>query len=436
MGYSTSRSEALFAQARAVIAGGVNSPVRAFNGVTGTPRFIDHGEGPCLFDADGNRYIDYVGSWGPLILGHAHPAVVEAVQKQAARGLSYGAPTELETTLATLICERTPSIDKVRMVNSGTEAAMTALRLARGATGRSKVLKFAGCYHGHVDALLVKPGSGALTLGIPGSPGVPEAVTRDTLTAEYNNLASVEQAFAEYPDDIACVMVEPVAGNMNCIPPAEGFLQGLRDLCDRYGALLVFDEVMTGFRVALGGAQARYGITPDVTALGKVVGGGMPVGAVGGQARYMDQLAPDGPVYQAGTLSGNPMGMAAGIATLQLISEPGFHDTIEATTRGLLEGLEAAADQHGIALCTQQVGSMFGLFFTEREAVTCFDEVAACDTERFKAFFHAMLDQGVYLAPSAFEAGFVSAAHDADAVDATLRAATAAFATLAEQANG
>lgn len=424
-------SSDLFDAARRVIPGGVNSPVRAFSSVGGTPPFIDRAEGAWLFDVDGNRYVDYVGSWGPMILGHAHPDVVKAVQDQAAKSLSFGAPCELEIRLAEKICELVPSIDAVRMVNSGTEAAMTALRLARGHTGRDKVIKFAGNYHGHVDALLVKPGSGSLTLGLPASPGIPAGVTADTLTAEYNDLDSVAAIFEANPDEVACVMVEPVAGNMNCVPPVAGFLEGLRELCDRYGALLVFDEVMTGFRVSLGGAQGHFGVTPDVTALGKIVGGGMPVGAVGGPRTVMDGLAPTGAIYQAGTLSGNPLGMAAGLATLTAISAASFHDRVAATTRRLCEGLEAAASRHGVPLTTQQAGAMFGIFFTDQRPITRFEHVAACDAEAFKAFFHAMLQRGVYLAPSAFEAGFVSAAHGAVELDATLEAADAAFAELA-----
>ncbi|MEQ8798448.1 MAG: glutamate-1-semialdehyde 2,1-aminomutase [Salinisphaeraceae bacterium] len=424
-------SSDLFDAARRVIPGGVNSPVRAFSSVGGTPPFIDRAEGAWLFDVDGHRYVDYVGSWGPMILGHAHPDVVQAVQAQAARSLSFGAPCELEIRLAEKICELVPSIEALRMVNSGTEAAMTALRLARGHTGRDKVIKFAGNYHGHVDALLVKPGSGSLTLGLPASPGIPAGVTADTLTAEYNDLDSVAAIFEANPEDVACVMVEPVAGNMNCVPPVEGFLEGLRELCDRYGALLVFDEVMTGFRVSLGGAQGHFGVTPDVTALGKIVGGGMPVGAVGGPRAVMDGLAPAGAIYQAGTLSGNPLGMAAGLATLTAISAEGFHDRVADTTRRLCEGLEATARRHGVPLTTQQAGAMFGIFFTDQRPITRFEHVAACDAEAFKAFFHAMLRRSVYLAPSAFEAGFVSAAHGAVELDATLEAADAAFAELA-----
>ncbi len=425
------RSQSLFKAARKVIPGGVNSPVRAFSSVGGTPPFIERAAGAHIFDVDGNRYIDYVGSWGPMILGHAHPAVVAAVQAQAAKGLSYGAPAEPEIRLAQLICETIPSIESVRMVNSGTEATMTALRLARGVTGRNKVLKFAGGYHGHVDALLVKPGSGALTLGLPASPGIPESVTRDTLIADFNDLDSVKQIFAEHGPDIACVMVEPVAGNMNCIPPVAGFLAGLRALCDQHGALLVFDEVMTGFRVARGGAQELYGVHPDITALGKIVGGGMPVGAVGASREIMQALAPTGSIYQAGTLSGNPLAMVAGIATLEALREDGFYRRLEARTEQLLDGLVACAKEYAIELHTQHVGSMFGLFFTAANQVQCFADASSCNLEQFKRFFHGMLSQGVYLAPSAFEAGFVSAAHGEEEIAQTLAAARATFAAMA-----
>jgi glutamate-1-semialdehyde 2,1-aminomutase len=422
------RSAQLFEEAARVIPGGVNSPVRAFAGVGGTPPFIARAEGAWLHDVDGNAYIDYVGSWGPMILGHAHPDVVAAVRDAAGRGLSFGAPTENEIRLASLIGELVPSIESVRLVNSGTEATMTALRLARGVTGRDKVLKFTGCYHGHVDALLVKPGSGALTLGIPGSPGVPEAVVRDTLTADYNDLDSVAAAFEAHPEEIACVIVEPVAGNMNCVPPVEGFLEGLREFCDVHGALLIFDEVMTGFRVAPGGAQQRFGIRPDLTALGKIVGGGMPVGAVGGPRRIMDELAPAGGVYQAGTLAGNPLATAAGIATLKHLRDPALYARLESTAARLTDGLREIAGEAGVPLAVNRVGSMFGLFFTGADKVTRFDDVAACDGDRFRRFFHTMLERGVYLAPSAFEAGFVSAAHGEDEIERTLYAARAAFA--------
>ena len=425
-----SRSSELFARARRVIPGGVNSPVRAFKGVGGEPVFFARGEGPWLIDVDGRRYVDYVGSWGPMILGHAHPEVVRAVQETAARGLGFGAPTELEVEMAELLCELVPSLERVRMVNSGTEATMSAIRLARGFTGRDLIVKFEGCYHGHSDSLLVKAGSGALTLGVPTSPGVPADLARHTLTLPYNDAAACERAFAEHGAHIACVIVEPVAGNMNCVPPVPGFLETLRALCDRHGALLIFDEVMTGFRVALGGAQARYGVRPDLTTLGKVVGGGMPVGAFGGRADVMAHVAPEGPVYQAGTLSGNPVAMAAGLATLRRVRAEGFFERLEALGRRLTEGLRARAQAAGVPLSTHCVGGMFGIFFTEVDPVTRYEEVTACDVERFRRFFHAMLEEGVYLAPSAFEAGFVSAAHEETHIDATLAAAERAFARL------
>lgn len=420
-------SQALFEQAQRYIPGGVNSPVRAFKGVGGTPPFITRAEGAYLFDADDNRYIDYVGSWGPMILGHAYPSVIQAVQKQAASGLSFGAPTELEITMAQRLCDLVPSLEQVRMVNSGTEATMSAIRLARGFTGRDLLVKFEGCYHGHADALLVKAGSGALTLGVPTSPGVPADTARHTLTLQYNDPESVRQAFAEHGNDIACVIVEPVAGNMNCVPPAEGFLETLRDICTAHGSILIFDEVMTGFRVALGGAQEKYGVTPDLTTLGKVVGGGMPVGAFGGRRDIMQMLAPVGPVYQAGTLSGNPLAMAAGLATLDAIAAPGFYDALSAKTTQLCAGLAAAAANAGIPVTLQQAGGMFGLFFTEAGHISRFDQVMACDTAAFARFFHAMLDHGVNLAPSAFEAGFMSAAHSDADIQATIDAATACF---------
>jgi glutamate-1-semialdehyde 2,1-aminomutase len=427
---SMSRSQRLFQEAQQVIVGGVNSPVRAFKGVGGDPVFFRRGEGPYLIDADGRRYVDYVLSWGPLVMGHAHPAVVEAVQRAAAEGLSFGAPTEIEVRMAQRVRELVPSMALVRMVSSGTEATMSALRLARGFTGRNKIIKFEGCYHGHADALLVKAGSGALTLGVPSSPGVPAAVAEHTLNLPYNDLAAVEEAFASVGEDIAAVIVEPVAGNMNCILPQPGFLEGLRRLCDQYGSVLIFDEVMTGFRVALGGAQARFSVRPDLTCLGKVIGGGMPVGAFGGRRDIMQRLAPLGPVYQAGTLSGNPVAMAAGLATLNLLAEPGRVEAIESWTAALLRGLRGLAQSAGVPLATAQAGSMFGIFFTERDAISRFDEVMACDVERFKRFFHAMLDEGVYLAPSAFEAGFTSAAHDDEALQLTLDAAGKAFGRL------
>ncbi|MAX56951.1 MAG: glutamate-1-semialdehyde-2,1-aminomutase [Alcanivoracaceae bacterium] len=427
---SRKQSEKLFRQAQKHIPGGVNSPVRAFKGVGGTPVFFHEAQGPYLYDEDDNRYIDYVGSWGPMILGHNHPQVIEAVNQAVSHGLSFGAPTAAEIAMANKVCELVPSMDMVRMVNSGTEATMSAIRLARGYTGRDKIIKFEGCYHGHVDSLLVKAGSGALTLGNPSSPGIPASVTADTLTLNYNDAAAVENAFNDYGDQIAAVIVEPVAGNMNCVPPTPAFLQALRKHCDDHGSVLIFDEVMTGFRVALGGAQALYGITPDMTTLGKIIGGGMPVGAFGGKKDIMEHLAPLGPVYQAGTLSGNPVAMAAGLATLNLISEPGFHEALTEKTTRLLAGLTEAAHAEGVAFTTAQAGAMFGLFFTDQSRVSSFAEVMACDSERFNRFFHAMLDQGIYLAPSAFEAGFVSAAHSDEDIDATLTAARKAFGKL------
>jgi glutamate-1-semialdehyde 2,1-aminomutase len=424
------KSETLFQQATTVIPGGVNSPVRAFNGVGGTPLFIERAEGAFLIDVDGKRYIDYVGSWGPMICGHAHPDIIAAVTETAARGLSFGAPCALEVELAQRICDIMPDIDLVRMTCSGTEATMSAIRLARGFTGRDKIVKFEGCYHGHADSLLVKAGSGALTLGVPSSPGVPAALADHTVTLEYNNAAQVREAFAEIGEQVACIIVEPVAGNMNCVPPVDGFLQTLRECCDASGSLLIFDEVMTGFRVGLGGAQQRYGIVPDLTTLGKVIGGGMPVGAFGGRREVMNHIAPLGPVYQAGTLSGNPVAMAAGLATLALISRPGFFDELTQTTTLLLDGLHAAAKANGVDLCTNQVGAMFGLFFTDQSEVSSFAHVSACDVERFRKFFHGMLGRGVNLAPSAYEAGFVSAAHGPQEIEQTIAAAAASFAEL------
>ena len=424
-------SEALFEEAQRYIPGGVDSPVRAFRGVGGTPVFIERAQGAYVVDVAGRRYVDYVGSWGPMIVGHAHPEVVGAVQQAAARGLSFGAPTALETQLARRVCQLMPSIEKVRFVNSGTEATMSAIRLARGATGRDKIVKFEGCYHGHADSLLVKAGSGALTLGVPTSPGVPAALAAQTLTLRYNDLSTAREAFAQWGAEIAAVIVEPVAGNMNCVPPADGFLAGLRALCDAHGSVLIFDEVMTGFRVALGGAQARYGVRPDLTTLGKVIGGGMPVGAFGGRADLMNQLAPDGPVYQAGTLSGNPLAMTAGLATLNILGQPGFFERLENMTQRLVDGLAERAAAHGIALATHAVGGMFGLFFTGQADVRHFEDVMACDVARFKHFFHGMLGRGVYLAPSAFEAGFVSAMHGEGELAATLLAAEETFGELA-----
>lgn len=424
------KSTHLYAEAQKVIPGGVNSPVRAFNGVGGDPVFIERAEGAYLYDVDGMRYIDYVGSWGPMITGHAHPEIIAAVQQAANNGLSFGAPTELEVTMAKQVCALLPGMELVRMVSSGTEATMSAIRLARGATGRDKIIKFEGCYHGHGDSLLVKAGSGALTLGVPSSPGIPASLAEHTLTAEFNNLAEVAQLFAEFGDQIACLIVEPVAGNMNCIAPVDGFLQGLRDLCDKHQSILIFDEVMTGFRVALGGAQTRYGVTPDLTTLGKVIGAGMPVGAFGGKRKIMEQLAPIGPVYQAGTLSGNPIAMTAGLKNLEIISQRGFYAALEKSAATLLSGLQNLADKSKIPFTTSQVGAMFGLFFTDAEKVTTFAQATSCDAERFKLFFHGMLDRGVYLAPSAFEAGFISSAHSEDDIETTLEAAAAVFAQL------
>jgi len=426
------RSKELFAAAQRRIPGGVNSPVRAFLSVGEGPVFVARAQGPYLFDVDGKRYIDYVGSWGPMILGHAHPEVLAAVIERVHAGLSFGAPTELETAMAEKLCALVPSMDLVRMVSSGTEATMSAIRLARGSTGRDRLVKFEGCYHGHSDSLLVKAGSGALTLGEPSSPGVPAALAGLTLTLAYNDLDQVRDAFARVGEEIACVIVEPVAGNMNCIPPQPGFLEGLRELCDRYGALLVFDEVMTGFRVARGGAQARYGVRPDLTTLGKIIGGGMPVGAFGGRRDLMEKISPLGPVYQAGTLSGNPVAMAAGLKTLELLCEAGFYERLEATTGSLVQGLTALAGAAGIPLAANRVGGMFGIFFTKAAAVTDFAGATGCDLARFRAFFHAMLERGVYLAPSAFEAGFVSAAHEQAQIADTLDAAAEAFAAIAD----
>jgi len=421
-----SRNDELFARAQRTIPAGVNSPVRAFRSVGGTPRFFVRGEGAYLWDADNKRYIDYVGSWGPAILGHAHPEVVRAVQEAARGGLSFGAPTEAEIEMAETLCSLLPSVELVRLVSSGTEATMSTLRLARGHTGRSKIVKFEGCYHGHGDSLLVKAGSGALTFGQPSSAGVPPAIAGETLVLSYNDLDQVESAFREHPEQIAGVIVEPVAGNMNLIAPAPGFLHGLRRLCDRYGSVLIFDEVMTGFRVHLSGAQGLYGIRPDLTTLGKVIGGGMPVGAFGGSRAIMDKIAPLGPVYQAGTLSGNPVAVAAGLATLKAIQNPGFYETLAARTKAFVEGLGAAATKAGAKFCGQSIGGMFGLYFATRVPQS-YAEVMACDKEAFSRFFHRMLDAGVYLAPSAFEAGFVSAAHSAEDIRRTVEAAQSAF---------
>ena len=420
----------LYTEACKVIPGGVNSPVRAFRGVGGEPIFFARAKGPHVWSADGRQFIDYVGSWGPMILGHADPEVIRVVQETAANGLSFGAPTAIETVVARKIIEFVPSIELVRMVSSGTEATMSAIRLARGFTKRSKIIKFEGCYHGHSDSLLVKAGSGMLTLGVPTSPGVPPELAAHTVTLTYNDASQVRAAFAEIGADVACVIVEPVAGNMNCIPPVPGFLETLRDECTRHGAVLIFDEVMTGFRVALGGAQQLYGIKPDLTTLGKIVGGGMPVGAFGGRREIMEHIAPLGPVYQAGTLSGNPVAMAAGLATLDGLAAPGFHATLLATTDRLVHGIKDAALRAGVPLATNHVCGMFGLFFTGAQRVNSYAEATACDVECFKRFFHGMLAEGVYLAPSAFEAGFVSAAHtDAD-IDATVAAAARVFARI------
>ena len=423
-------SSGYFKEAKEFIAGGVNSPVRAFKAVGGTPVFFARGSGAYLYDVEGRSYIDYVGSWGPMILGHAHPVVIARVQEVMAHGLSFGAPTTLETELARKICTIIPSIERVRMVNSGTEAAMSAIRLARGVTGRDKIIKFEGCYHGHADSLLVKAGSGALTLGVPTSPGVPADTASHTVTLTFNDAGQVEDVFRNIGEQVAAVIVEPVAGNMNCIPGSQVFLDTLRRVCDRHGSILIFDEVMTGFRVALAGAQSLYGITPDITLLGKVIGGGMPVGAFGGRREIMDHLAPDGPVYQAGTLSGNPVAMTAGLATLELVSEPDFFTSLTNDLGSLLSGLKQAADSSGITISTNQAGAMFGLFFTGDTQVTTYKQATACNRELFNRFFHGMLDSGVYLAPSSYEAGFISSAHGALEIEKTLKAATAVFKTL------
>ena len=420
-------SEELIQRARVNIPGGVNSPVRAFNGVGGNPVFFERAEGACLYDVSGRSYIDYVGSWGPMIAGHANPEIIAAVQTAAGKGLSFGAPSPAEVTMAERLCDLIDGMDMVRMVNSGTEATMSAIRVARAATGRDRILKFEGCYHGHADAFLVKAGSGALTLGVPTSPGVPSAYADLTLTVPFNDLEAVSECFAGQGDTIACVIVEPVAGNMNCIPPAEGYLEGLRKLCDQHGVVLIFDEVMTGFRVALGGAQSLYGITPDLSTFGKIIGGGMPVGAFGGKREFMEQVAPSGPVYQAGTLSGNPVAMAAGLATLDQITAPGFYEALGDKTRMLTEGIQAEADFAGIPFTTTRVGGMFGLYFTAEKQIVNFEQSGAVDVDRFKRFFHAMLDKGVYLAPSAYEAGFVSSAHTGEHISATVNAAKESF---------
>lgn len=424
------RSHDLFARAQALIPGGVNSPVRAFKSVGGEPFFVQRADGAYLFDVDGNRYIDYVGSWGPMIVGHNHPHVREAVARAIGDGLSFGAPCPAEVAMAETITDLVPSCQMVRMVNSGTEATLSAIRLARGATGRQRIVKFEGCYHGHGDSFLVKAGSGMLTLGVPTSPGVPRALSALTATLSYNDFEGASALFDEIGGEIAAVIIEPVVGNANCIPPRAGYLQHLRELCTRHGAVLIFDEVMTGFRVALGGAQAHYGITPDLTTFGKIIGGGMPVGAYGGRAELMRQIAPAGPIYQAGTLSGNPVAMAAGLAMLELVQAPGFHARLSAATASLCAGLEAAAAQAGIAVTTNQVGAMFGLFFTDQKVET-YAQATACDTAAFNRFFHAMLERGVFLAPSAYEAGFTSSAHDETVIATTLEAARAAFVAIA-----
>ena len=425
------RSTTLFNEAKNFIPGGVNSPVRAFNGVGGDPIFFDRGEGAYLYDVDGNKYIDYVGSWGPMILGHANPIIIDAVKAVLDKGLGFGAPTEIETSLAKKVCQIVPSIDLVRMVSSGTEATMSAIRLARGFTGRDKILKFEGCYHGHSDSLLVKAGSGALTLGVPTSPGVPSDLAKHTLTLEYNNLEVVEDLFLEMGEEIGCIIVEPIAGNMNCIPPKEGFLEGLRKICDKYETVLIFDEVMTGFRVALGGAQEVYNVTPDLTALGKVIGGGLPVAAFGGRRDIMNQIAPIGPIYQAGTLSGNPLSMASGLAMLTALEEDkSFYKNLGRRAEYLVQGIISEAKARDIQMTSNCVGGMFGMFFSNEEKVTNFSQASSCNIELFKKFFQEMIKQGVYLAPSAYEAGFLSNAHTDEDLDKTISAASAAFAVI------
>ncbi len=420
-------NEELFQAAKIHIPGGVNSPVRAFKSVGGTPVFFAEGKGAYLFDNDGKQYIDYVGSWGPMILGHAHPEVVRNVQQIVEKGLSFGAPTELETRMANRICQFMPNLEKVRMVSSGTEAAMSAIRLARGFTGRDKIIKFEGCYHGHADSLLVKAGSGALTLGIPTSPGVPADLAKHTITLTYNDPAQIKAVFSELGKEIAAIIVEPVAGNMNCVPGKTDFLETLREVCNKNNSVLIFDEVMSGFRVALGGAQSVYDINPDLTILGKVIGGGMPVGAFGGKTEIMDHIAPDGPVYQAGTLSGNPVAMTAGLTTLELLASPGFFDDLFEKTKMLMEGIKESAEKAKIPLSYNAMGGMFGIFFTEETEISSFAQVMNCDQERFKRFFHNMLDQGIYLAPSSFEAGFMSSAHSKDDIEDTILASASAI---------
>jgi glutamate-1-semialdehyde 2,1-aminomutase len=419
----------LFQRALKLMPGGVNSPVRAFKSVGGTPFFTARADGAYLWDVEGTRYIDYVGSWGPMIVGHNHPAVREAVERAARDGLSFGTPCAAEVAMAETIARLVPSVEMLRMVNSGTEATMSAIRLARGATGRARIVKFEGCYHGHGDSFLVKAGSGALTFGVPTSPGVPSAIADLTLTLPYNDLEAARKLFIEQGEEIAALIIEPVAGNMNCIAPVDGYLQGLRELCSEHGSVLIFDEVMTGFRVALGGAQAHYGVTPDLTTFGKIIGGGMPVGAYGGRRELMQQVAPAGPIYQAGTLSGNPVAMAAGLATLELIQAPGFHDTLAARTRLLCDGLQAAADGAGVAFSSNRVGAMFGLFFNA-DKVESYAQATACDIDRFRRFFHGMLERGVFLAPSAFEAGFLSSAHGEQDLADTIAAAREVFAEI------
>jgi len=431
--YTHQKSAALFSQALNHIPGGVNSPVRAFRGVGGKPVFFSSAKGARLLDEDGNSYIDYIGAWGPMILGHGHPRVIAALKQQLDAGVAFGAPTALEVRMADRICQLMPSIESVRLVNSGTEATMSAIRLARGFTGRDKVVKFEGCYHGHVDSLLVKAGSGALTFGAPDSAGIPAETAAQTFVLPYNDAAATEALFARSGKDIACVIVEPVAGNMNCVAPLPGFLQALASITKQHGTLLIFDEVMTGFRVALGGAQALYGIKPDLTTLGKVIGGGLPVGAFGGRRDVMDMLAPVGPVYQAGTLSGNPLAVVAGLTVLDEISQPGFHDALCKRTRQLLEGLQQRADAAGIAFTTTQVGAMFGCYFNGERQISTFEQVMGSDVARFREYFHLMLERGIYLAPSAFEAGFMSAAHGDAEIAETLTAAEAAFAILAKK---
>ncbi len=425
-----SKSSTLFQKAQQYIPGGVNSPVRAFNGVGGDPIFIARAQGAYLYDEDGKGYIDYVGSWGPMICGHSHPDIIAAVKQACDNGLSFGAPTALEVELAERICNIMPNMDKVRMTCSGTEATMSAIRLARGFTGRDNFIKFEGCYHGHADSLLVKAGSGALTLGVPTSPGVPASLAKHTITLDYNNAEQVEDYMSQHGDKIACIIVEPVAGNMNCIPPKDGFLQCLREQCTKYGAVLILDEVMTGFRVSLTGAQGYYGIEADLTTLGKVIGGGMPVGAFGGKAEIMDCIAPVGSVYQAGTLSGNPIAMTAGLKNLDIISQPNFYEDLTAKVDFLTDGILAAANKHNIGLTANKVGAMFGLFFTDEAKIENFEQVTQCNIERFKEFFHLMLEAGVNLAPSAYEAGFVSAAHTQEILQETIDKAEQAFSQI------